>query len=454
MKLSESIRKGHRDSTSMEPVALAGELDFDTYYSIKSAVHLRLVESLDLSVIADVPLESLANTIRKTLQEITAAERLPLNQAEKSVLVSDLMDEIMGLGPLQPLMADPTVQDILVNGPSKVYVERRGVLILTPVRFRDDEHLMQVIDRIVSAVGRRVDESSPMVDARLPDGSRINVIIRPLSLNGPTVSIRKFSHETLTIDALMESGSITSEMVQYLKSAVISKLNILISGGTGVGKTTFLNILSGFIPEPERIVTIEDSAELRLRQPHVIGLESRPGNVEGKGRVTMADLVRNSLRMRPDRIIVGEARGMEVMDMLQAMNTGHPGSMSTIHANSPKDALARIQAMADMAETSFTERALRSLVSRAVNVVIQLARLVDGRRLVASISEITGLKGDTTALQDIFVFDQQGIGSRGSAYGVFRGSGVPSSFLEHFAAYGISPDPDIFRSVKEIGERE
>ncbi len=454
MKLSESLKKDRDASDLVKVEPSPDRRDLDAYYSIKSAVHLRLVERLDLSAIVSLPPEALAKVVRTMLQEITAAGGFRLNQAEKALLVTDLVNEIVGLGPLEPLMADPTVQDILVNGPSKVYIERKGVLTLTPVRFRDDDHLMQVIDRIVSAVGRRIDESSPMVDARLPDGSRVNVVIPPLSLVGPVVSIRKFSHDTLTMEALLAHQSITPEMLRYLKAAVVSKLNIIISGGTGVGKTTLLNLLSGFIPEAERIITIEDSAELRLHQPHVVSLEARPGNVEGKGHVSMADLVRNSLRMRPDRIIVGEARGMEVMDMLQAMNTGHPGSMSTIHANSPRDALTRIQAMADMGETTFSERVLRSLVSRAINVVVQLARLVDGRRLITSISEITGLQGETTVLRDVFLFEQHGIGSEGGAYGVLRGSGTASSFLGHFRSYGTDLDPGIFQSARDVGEKE
>ncbi|MGD9504768.1 MAG: CpaF family protein [Syntrophobacteraceae bacterium] len=450
MKLSERLKSGRQRCA-----AEAGEpgdcgLDVGAYNSVKSMVHVRLVEQLDLSSVADLPRESLADAIRETLQEITAAESLPLNKAERSMLASDLMNEIMGLGPLEPLMADASVQDILVNGCMRVYVEKEGVLKLTPIRFRDDDHLMQVIDRLVSAVGRRVDESSPMVDARLADGSRVNVIIPPLSLNGPVLSIRKFSHEALSMRRLIESGSLTREMEDYMRAAVKTRLNVLISGGTGVGKTTLLNILTGFIPDSERIITIEDSAELRLHQSHVISLEARPGNVEGRGSVTLTDLVRNSLRMRPDRIIVGETRGGEVMDMLQAMNTGHPGSMGTIHANTPRDALSRIQVMADMGASSFSERALKGLVSSALDVIVQLARLPDGKRRITCIAEVTGMQGENISTQEVFSFEQEGVDGQGCVQGAFRGSGVASSFLEHFKAHGMPVNPDIFTFRREV----
>jgi pilus assembly protein CpaF len=450
MKLIESVKCGRCIAKTERREAFDGELDLTAYNAVKSKVHFRLVEELDLPSVSDLSRDALADAVRETLRDITAGEHLPLNQMERSMLVADLMNEIMGLGPLEPLMADNTVQDILVNGCSRVYVETGGLLKLTPIRFRDDDHLMQIIDRLVSAVGRRVDESSPMVDARLPDGSRVNVIIPPLALNGPVLSIRKFAHEALSIESLMANAALTPEMVEYMRAAVRSRLNVLISGGTGVGKTTVLNILSGFIPDSERIITIEDSAELRLRQPHVVSLEARPGNIEGRGHVTLADLVRNSLRMRPDRIIVGEARGGEVMDMLQAMNTGHPGSMSTIHANSPRDALSRIQVMADMNESSFSERALKGLVSSALKVIVQLARLGDGRRRIICISEVIGLKEDSIATQEVFSFEQRGIDERGCVYGAFRGTGSGSFFLEHFRSNGINLSDEIFSFSKDV----
>ncbi|HDM78630.1 MAG TPA: CpaF family protein [Deltaproteobacteria bacterium] len=413
-------------------------------------VHFRLVNELDLTSITEMSRDALASTIRDTLIDITSAENLPLNKQEREMLVSDLMNEILGLGPIEPLMQDDSVQDILVNGYSQVYIERGGILYLTPIRFRDNNHLMQVIDKIVSAIGRRVDESSPMVDARLPDGSRVNVIIPPLALDGPMLSIRKFGHNPLTMENLLEWKTITSEIVEYLKAAVKSKLNILISGGTGAGKTTLLNILSGYIPDSERIITIEDSAELKLHQPHVVRLESRPPNIEGKGEVTLTDLVKNSLRMRPDRIIVGESRGAEVMDMLQAMNTGHQGSMSTIHANSPKDALSRMEIMLSMGSFYFSERAMRGLIASAINIVIQLARLPDGKRRLISVSEIMGMDGNDIKIEDIFRFEQKGVKNDGTIMGTFRSTGVRSRFLEHIKSYGIHLDEKIFNFRKDV----
>ena len=357
MKLSDRLR-ARRSAASGIAGAASSALDQETFNAVKSMVHFRLVEELDLSTAAAMSKQDLGLTIRQALQQITAAEKMPLNQRERSELVADLINEILGFGPIEPLVQDESVQDILVNGCRRVYVERGGRLEPTAVEFRDDDHLMQVIDKIVSAVGRRIDEASPMVDARLPDGSRVNVIVPPLALDGPSLSIRKFGHGTLTLDHLLGSAAMTEEMADYLRAAVRSRLNLLISGGTGAGKTTLLNILAGFIPGSERVVTIEDSAELRLMQPHVVRLESRPPNIEGRGEVTLTDLVKNSLRMRPDRIIVGEARGAEVVDMLQAMNTGHPGSMSTIHTNSPRDALSRLEILLGMGGNQFSERSV------------------------------------------------------------------------------------------------
>ena len=447
MKLSARLKSG---KTWLDRNRAGDLFNRETYNSIKSMVHFRLVEQLDLKSIAELPRDSLATSVREALEEITAAENVPLNQKERAMLVSDLMNEILGLGPIEPLVKDNDIQDILVNGYSQVYVEKDGILHLTPIQFRDNDHLIHVIDKIVSAVGRRIDESSPMVDARLPDGSRVNVIIPPLALDGPVLSIRKFGQTPLSMDDLLASLTLTPEMLDFLKGSVRSKLNILISGGTGAGKTTLLNVLSGSIPETERIITIEDSAELQLHQPHVVKLESRPPNVEGKGEITLTDLVKNSLRMRPDRIIVGEARGAEVIDMLQAMNTGHPGSMSTIHANSPRDALSRMEVMASMGTSFFSERALRGLLASAIDIIIQLARLPDGKRRTISISEIKGMEGDEVVIQPVFVFAQKGVDEDGCIYGIFKGTDSPSIFLEHIRTCGIELDPEIFKVTTEV----
>lgn len=449
MKLSELRKKRGLDTYSMVGRSRGG-LDARTYNSIKSQVHFSLVKKLDLSSVADMPKEELSQVIRQSLQDIASREKLPLNQEERAMLISDLLNEILGLGPIEPLMQDDSIQDILVNGHSSVYVERGGVLELTPIRFRDDEHLMQIIDKIVSSIGRRVDESSPMVDARLEDGSRVNVIIPPLALDGPILSIRKFGQKALTIDDLISSNTLPVEMVAYLEAAVKSKLNILISGGTGAGKTTLLNILAGYIPDNERIITIEDSAELRLQQPHVVRLESRPANVEGKGEVTLTDLVRNSLRMRPDRIIVGESRGAEVLDMLQAMNTGHPGSMSTIHANSPRDALSRMEVMLSMGTSVFSEMAMKALLGSAINIIVQLARLPDGKRRLMSVSEVAGISGEDFALHEIFRFEQHGVDANGNIYGCFKATGKESMFMDHMKSHGIELKKEIFQLVWEV----
>jgi len=451
MKLSERLTaRGALAGYANSPHA-EGELDRKTYNGVKLRVHSRLVKELDLASIADMPRDALAASIKDALQEIASADNLPLNKRERVMLVSDLMNEILGLGPIEPLVRDDLVQDVLVNGFSDVYVEKDGVLHKTPIQFRDNNHLMQIIDRIVSTVGRRIDESSPMVDARLADGSRVNVIIPPLALDGPVLSIRKFGQKSLTIDNLLANLTLTPEIIEFLKGAIKSKLNILISGGTGSGKTTLLNILSGYIPDTERIITIEDSAELRLNQPHVVRLESRPPNIEGKGGISLTDLVRNSLRMRPDRIIVGEARGAEVMDMLQAMNTGHQGSMSTIHANSSRDALSRMEVMLSMGTSQFSEMSMRGLVASAINIIVQLARLPDGKRRVVAVSEVAGMEGQHITIQDIFLFNQEGVDQDGRIYGVFAATGAKSRFTEHIQSYGIELGREIFHFGKEVG---
>ena len=450
MKLSERLKSDASWADYRDMIQARAGLDRATYDRLKNQVHVHLVEQLDIASITELPREALAGSIRASLEQITAARNLPLNQKERTGLIGDLMDEILGLGPIEGLIQDETVQDILINGYDQVYVERGGRLEKTEIRFRDNDHLMQIVDRIVSTIGRRVDESSPMVDARLPDGSRVNVIIPPLALVGPVVSIRKFGRNPITIDDLLSSQALTGEMNEYLKAAVRSKLNILISGGTGAGKTTLLNILSGYIPPAERIVTIEDSAELRLHQPHVVGLESRPPNIEGKGEVILTDLVKNSLRMRPDRIIVGEARGAEVMDMLQAMNTGHPGSMSTIHANTPKDALSRMEVMAGMGTAMFSERALSGLIASAIHIIVQLVRLPDGARRVISISEVRGINAETVDVISLVAFHQEGVDEHGKIFGRFTGTGETSLFDEHIRSHGQALAPDLFERVYQV----
>jgi pilus assembly protein CpaF len=450
VKLSERLKSDASWADYRDKIQARASLDRSTYNRLKTQVHFRLVEQLDFASINELPQEALAGSIRASLEQITTAHNLPLNQKERADLIAELMDEILGLGPIEGLIQDETVQDVLVNGHDQVFIERRGMLEKTDIQFRDNDHLMQIIDRIVSAVGRRVDESSPMVDARLPDGSRVNVIVPPLALMGPVVSIRKFGRNPVTVDQLLDSQALTPQMNAFLQAAVQTKLNILISGGTGAGKTTLLNILSGYIPSAERIVTIEDSAELRLNQPHVVGLESRPPNIEGKGEVTLTDLVKNSLRMRPDRIIVGEARGAEVMDMLQAMNTGHPGSMSTIHANTPKDALSRMEVMAGMGTALFSERALRGLIASAIHIIVQLARLPDGTRRVLSVSEVHGMSADSVAVIPLATFVQEGIDDRGRVWGRFEGTGNAPLFGDHIRSHGVDLPADLFSHAVQV----
>jgi pilus assembly protein CpaF len=381
-------------------------------------------------------------------EKIVAEEKFPLNYAEREKLFKEIQDEVMGLGPLEPFMEDPTVSDILVNTYERIYVERFGKLEQTEARFKDDAHLRKIIEKIVSAVGRRIDESCPMVDARLADGSRVNAIIPPLAIDGPLVSIRRFAVDPLELEDLLSLKTLTPEVGELIKGIVRAKLNVLISGGTGSGKTTMLNVLSRFIPANERIVTIEDSAELQLKQDHVGRLETRPANIEGKGEVTQRDLVRNSLRMRPDRIIVGEVRGGEVLDMLQAMNTGHDGSLSTIHANSPRDALMRLETLVAMAGLNIPALSVKRYISSALDVIIHLSRLVDGSRKVTSIQEVSGMEGETVTLQEIFYFEQSGVDGQGTVKGRFRARGVRPRFVEKFKAMGIQVPPTLFDSDK------
>jgi pilus assembly protein CpaF len=407
------------------------------FQELKSRVHRRLIERLNLSSLDKLSREQVVDAIRKVVYDLLAQESAPLNFEEREELVRQVLDEIFGLGPIEPLMQDPEVSDVLVNTYKQVYIERYGKLEMTDVRFQDDRHLLQVIDRIVSAVGRRIDDSSPMVDARLPDGSRVNAIIRPLALDGPHLSIRKFKRDALSGEDLLTKESLTEPMLELLKGIVKARLNLLISGGTGAGKTTLLNILSSYIPPSERIVTIEDSAELQLKQPHVVRLETRPANVEGSGEVPQRMLLINALRMRPDRIIMGECRGGEAVDMLQAMNTGHDGSLTTLHANSPRDALSRLETMISMASLDLPDKAMRQQIASAIQVVIQVTRLSDGARKVTQIAEISGMEGDVITMQDIYTFERQGIGEDDRVMGRFSATGIRPKFTERLKAYGI-----------------
>jgi pilus assembly protein CpaF len=411
---------------------------------LKVRLHQRLLDILNLAALDTTPREALRSEIRTAVAAILAEERRLLSPVQTDQLVDDILDELLGLGPIEPLLKDPTINDILINTHDQVYVERAGRLELTDVRFQDTRHLVRIINKIVAAVGRRVDESQPMVDARLADGSRINAIIPPLAVDGPLVSIRKFSKVPIGMDRLIEFGSVTADMALVLKSIVQARRNILISGGTGSGKTTLLNALSAYIANDERIITIEDSAELQLQQPHVGRLETRPQNIEGKGEVTQRDLVKNALRMRPDRIIVGEVRTGEAFDMLQAMNTGHDGSMTTVHANTPRDALSRVEQMVGMAGLEIPARAVRGQIASAVHVVIQAERLEDGKRKVVSVSEIVGMEEDVISIQEIFRFRRRGRGPKGEVLGELEATGIRPKFMEALIARGIEIDPQMF----------
>jgi len=416
--------------------------------SVKAAIHRRLIQKLNLDRLTEVNREDVRREVSQILEALVVGESTPMNLQERERLAQEVLDEVFGLGPLEPLLADPTVSDILVNTHRRVYVERKGMLEMTGIQFRDDAHLMAIIDRIVSAIGRRVDESSPMVDARLADGSRVNAIIPPLAVDGPILSIRRFGRDPLTSDDLLQNESLTTTMLELLRGCVKARLNILISGGTGAGKTTFLNVLSSYISNRERIVTIEDAAELQLHQDHVVRLETRPANIEGKGAIQQRQLVINSLRMRPDRIIVGEVRGEEALDMLQAMNTGHDGSLTTIHANTPRDALSRLETMVAMSNLSIPDHAIRRQIASAIDVVVQVSRLSDGTRKVISLAEITGMEGDVVTMQDIFVFRKRGIRENGEVLGDFAPTGVRPKFAEKLLVSGIALPIAMFEEPK------
>lgn len=432
------------DAEQVRAIEDNAQLEKVSYQDLKARIHQKMLDRVDLAVMESLPAERLMSEIKGMVEQLLIEEKAPINLAERGRLVADIQHEVLGLGPLEPLLDDPTISDILVNTYSQVYVERQGRLELTDIHFANNGHLLKIIDRIVSRVGRRIDESSPMVDARLPDGSRVNAIIPPLALDGPLLSIRRFSVVPLKIDDLVRYKSLTPAMAEIIEGLVKSKCNILISGGTGSGKTTLLNIMSGFIPSNERVVTIEDAAELQLQQPHVVRLETRPPNVEGKGEVAQRALVRNSLRMRPDRIIIGEVRGAEAMDMLQAMNTGHEGSMATVHANTPRDALSRIENMVSMAETNLPAKAVRQQISAAIWVVVQVSRMQDGKRKLTSIQEITGMEGDIITMQEIFTFTQTGIDENGVIQGNFQATGIRPKFSERLKVFGVPLSDELF----------
>ncbi|KAB1441830.1 CpaF family protein [Pseudodesulfovibrio senegalensis] len=453
MNLAERLNRNQakaRVQTRPAREAEAREENSEYYFDIKTRIHARLIDLLDLTVLDRLSEEETKAEIASATEGLLWEEfqSAPLNMAERKRMLSEIQDEVIGLGPLEPFVKDDTVNDILVNGYKQIFVERKGKLQLTKARFRDDDHLRKIIDRIVSRVGRRIDESQPMVDARLLDGSRVNAIIPPLALDGPSLSIRKFSKDPLEVRDLIGFGAFTDEMAMVFDGIVKCRLNVIISGGTGSGKTTLLNCLSRFIPEDERIVTIEDAAELQMKQEHVVRLETRPANIEGKGEISQRELVKNCLRMRPDRIIVGEVRSAEALDMLQAMNTGHDGSLTTIHANSPRDCLMRLETMVSMAGLNISDVSLKRYISSAVDVIIQATRLVDGTRKVISVQEVTGMEGEIITMQEIFAFEQTGVDSKGMVVGDFMGRGIRPKFSEKLNRMGTPFPPDIFEARK------
>lgn len=451
MSLRDTLMRNDRRA---EPVESHG-VDIDRSRSVvnlKTLIHARLVDTMNLAAIESMGEEELKAYLKSAVNKVILEDQLVINEADVTRLVLEIQDEIVGLGPIEPLLLDPTISDVLVNSYSTVYVERKGRLERTHIRFESDAHLLKIIEKIVGRIGRRIDESSPMVDARLKDGSRVNAIIPPLALDGPALSIRKFSVVPLTMSNLLEYGTLTDEMGIIIGSLVKAKTNMLISGGTGSGKTTLLNIMSGYIPDNERIITIEDAAELRLQQPHVVRLETRPPNMEGLGEVSQRALVRNSLRMRPDRIIIGEVRGAEVIDMLQAMNTGHEGSLTTVHANTPRDALVRLENMIGLAGYNVQQKALRQQIASVISVVVQVSRLSDGRRKVTSIQEITGMEGDIITMQEIFAFEQTAVAPDGTVIGRFKATGIRPRFADRLQSRGV-PLADHLFDPNRVQER-
>ena len=442
MSLRETLEQQQPDAAML--ASLASATPQRQVALLKSRLHKDILAQVDLRTMETMAPERLRGELKTLAERLLDESKSALSEPERRQIVEAIQNEMLGLGPLEPLLADPSVSDILVNGPSSVYVERRGRIEPTDVKFDSDQHLLRVIDKIVSRVGRRIDESSPMVDARLPDGSRVNAVIAPLALDGPSLSIRRFAVVPYGMDDLLKFGTLTPEMAALVQGLVKGKVNLLISGGTGSGKTTLLNVISAAIPGEERIITIEDAAELQLQQPHVVRLETRPPNIEGKGEINQRALVRNSLRMRPDRIIVGEVRGAEVLDMLQAMNTGHEGSMTTVHANSPRDALTRLEHMLGMAGLQAAPRTMRQQIGSALSVVVQISRLSDGRRKVTSLQEITGMEGEVITMQEIFTFDQTGVAPDGSVQGQFRATGIRPKFAQRLRTRGVALPEDMF----------
>lgn len=450
MSSMDTLRNDSRTPDAARPGSSQRDASALQYQELKFSIHRKLLDRINLEAIYAMPGDRVRQEIRPSVAKLVNEEKTPLSLGEKDRLIEEVLDEVFGLGPLEPLLRDRTVSDILVTTPRLIYVERSGKLERTSIEFKDDAHLMRIIERVVSRVGRRIDESSPMVDARLPDGSRVNAVIPPLAVDGPLLSIRRFGSDPLQPADLLRNLSLTEGMLELVKGCVKARLNIIISGGTGAGKTTFLNMLSGFIPPNERIVTIEDAAELQLRQTHVARLETRPANIEGKGAVVQRHLLINALRMRPDRIIVGEVRGEEALDMLQAMNTGHDGSLTTVHANSPRDAISRLEVMIGMASSNLNVRSIRQQVASAIDLFIQCSRMSDGTRKVTYITECLGMEGELVTTQDIFIFERTGLTSEGRVAGKFRPTGVRPKFSEKLKAAGIELPPHLFQNAVEV----